>query len=56
MDDKRYPRTILATACIPWTESYKFNESIFRAHVRSLIERGINNIYIFGTAGGLCCC
>ncbi len=51
MSEKRYPRTILATACIPWTDSYEFDEAIFRRQVRGLIQRGIKHIYLFGTAG-----
>ena len=51
MSEKRYPRTILATACIPWTESYELDEKCFRDEVRGLIGRGIHNIYVFGTAG-----
>ncbi|HHW31570.1 MAG TPA: dihydrodipicolinate synthase family protein [Clostridiaceae bacterium] len=51
MNEKRYPKTILATACIPWTESYEFDEDIFRKEVQGLIKRGIKNIYLFGTAG-----
>lgn len=51
MEEKRYPRTILATACIPWTESYEFEEKIFRDQIKDLIARGISSIYLFGTAG-----
>ncbi len=51
MSQKRYPRTILATACIPWTETYELDERIFRNEIRGLIARGIHNIYLFGTAG-----
>lgn len=48
---KRYPRTILATACIPWDESYQFREDIFRQQIKDLVKRGIRHIYLFGTAG-----
>ena len=51
MSEKRYPSTILATACIPWTESYELDERIFRNEIRGLVKRGIHNIYLFGTAG-----
>ncbi len=51
MSEKRYPRTILATACVPWTESYELEERIFRNEIRGLIGRGIRDIYLFGTAG-----
>jgi dihydrodipicolinate synthase/N-acetylneuraminate lyase len=48
---KRYPRTILGTACIPWNGDYTFDESSFRKLVKRLIENGLTHIYIFGTAG-----
>jgi len=51
MSNKRYPRTILATVCIPWTESYQLDERILRDEIRNLIKRDIHNIYLFGTAG-----
>lgn len=51
MGEKRYPKTILATECIPWTENYELDEDIFRKEIQGLIERGIKNIYLFGTAG-----
>jgi dihydrodipicolinate synthase/N-acetylneuraminate lyase len=51
MSEKRYPQTILATACIPWTEAYEFDEKIFRDQIKDLIKRKIRNIYLFGTAG-----
>jgi dihydrodipicolinate synthase/N-acetylneuraminate lyase len=51
MYEKRYPRTILATACIPWTEGFEIDEMLFRAEIRGLLHRGIRHIYLFGTAG-----
>lgn len=48
---KRYPATIIATACIPWDEQYQFDEPRFRRQVRRLIENGMTHIYLFGTAG-----
>lgn len=51
MKNKRYPKTILATACVPWTPSFDFDETIFRKELKGLIKRGIHNIYLFGTAG-----
>lgn len=51
MSEKRYPRTILATACIPWTESCELDERIFRNEIQGLIKRGVHSIYLFGTAG-----
>lgn len=48
---KRYPRRILATACVPWTEDFQFDEAMFRKEVRMLCEKGMEAIYLFGTAG-----
>lgn len=49
--EKRYPRTIMATACIPWDEKLGFVEELFRREVRMLVGSGIKSIYLFGTAG-----
>lgn len=48
---KRYPRGIMATACIPWTEDYCFDEQMFRQEVDLLCDNGLKNIYLYGTAG-----
>jgi len=48
---KRYPSTVLATACIPWDEHGRFDEPVFRRQVRALLARGVNHVYLFGTAG-----
>jgi len=48
---KRYPRGIMATACIPWTADYRFDEGIFRREAAMLCEQGMNSVYLFGTAG-----
>ncbi len=48
---KRYPSIILATACIPWNEHYEFDEVAFRSQIKAFLERGVNHIYLFGTAG-----
>lgn len=48
---KRYDRTILATACIPWNENFHFDESNFKKEVNHMIDNGISHIYLFGTAG-----
>src|SRR5947208_14798485 len=47
---KRYPRCILATCCVPWDESYRFAEAIFRRGVRHALA-GTPHLYVFGTAG-----
>lgn len=48
---KRYPACILATCCVPWSETFDFEEEIFRRSVRHLVDAGLHDIYIFGTAG-----
>ncbi len=49
--DKRYPRTILATACVPWTDAFELDEARFVAGVQKLLDQDIRHIYLFGTAG-----
>ena len=49
--EKRYPRTVMATACVPWDASWRFDESMFRKGVRLLLDNRIRSIYLFGTAG-----
>lgn len=48
---KRYPREIMATACIPWTEDFQFDEKLFRKQVSMLCDQKIKSVYLFGTAG-----
>jgi dihydrodipicolinate synthase/N-acetylneuraminate lyase len=50
-ESSRYPRTILATCCIPWIDDHSFDEQIFRESIRRLVTGGIPDLYIFGTAG-----
>jgi len=49
--EKLYPRTIMATACIPWDEGLSFDEPLFRKQVEFLTSGGVRCIYLFGTAG-----
>lgn len=42
---------ILATALIPWTRDFEFDEAAFRRQVGELASVLTRNIYIFGTAG-----
>ena len=46
----RYPRGILASCCIPWSEHFEFMEYIFRVQLRLILEQ-TNLVYIMGTAG-----
>lgn len=47
----RYRPCQLATVCVPWSEAGEFLEPVFRRQVRLLREAGLENLYIFGTAG-----
>lgn len=47
----RYPRTILASAVVPWNSDGEFNEEIFRREIEVFSSHDLNHIYIFGTAG-----
>jgi dihydrodipicolinate synthase/N-acetylneuraminate lyase len=47
----RYPRTIMATCCVPWTAAYELNEPVFRRTIRHLVDNGLRDLYVFGTAG-----
>lgn len=42
---------ILAGCCVPWTESFEVHEELFRRLIRSQLDRGHRNLYLFGTAG-----
>lgn len=48
---KRYPASIMGTCVVPWTESYAFDETKFRAQVRDLATNLTPHLYVFGTAG-----
>lgn len=48
---KRCSPCQLATVCVPWSEAGAFLEPVFRRQVRLLREAGLENLYIFGTAG-----
>lgn len=47
----RYPRTILATCCVPWHEDGQVDHEVFRSSVRTLLDQGLHDLYVFGTAG-----
>jgi hypothetical protein len=51
MSSKRFPPVILSTCLVPWTESYDFDEALFRAQVRQLRSELTEHLYLFGTAG-----
>lgn len=47
----RYPRGVLVSCEVPWSEADEFLEPIFRDQVRLFLNHGFQHIYIFGTAG-----
>jgi dihydrodipicolinate synthase/N-acetylneuraminate lyase len=47
----RYPRTVLGTVCLPWTEDGAFDEALFRRTIANLVRAGLPDLYVFGTAG-----
>lgn len=50
-DVARYPRTILATCCVPWNADDSLAEETFRNSIRWQLSNGFRNLYVFGTAG-----
>ena len=48
---KRYPQAIMMSCETPWDENDEFLEDVFRRQVRTILNKGFNHIYIFGTAG-----
>lgn len=47
----RYPQTILATCCVPWSDDGTVHEEIFRKSITTLLDQGFRDLYVFGTAG-----
>lgn len=45
------PVSILATAVVPWTDRFEFDEPVFRRQVHTIANVLTRHIYIFGTAG-----
>ena len=43
--------SILATAVVPWTDRFEFDEATFRRQVHTIARDLTRNIYVFGTAG-----
>ncbi len=48
---QRHPPCVLATCCVPWNEQRQFEEETFRHLVRRLVGAGLEDLYVFGTAG-----
>lgn len=48
---QRHPSCVLATCCVPWDDRLQFAEETFRRLVRRLAEAGLEDLYVFGTAG-----
>jgi dihydrodipicolinate synthase/N-acetylneuraminate lyase len=51
LNQTRYPSGILATAVVPWTEDWRFDEATFRREIALQLAAGYRDLYIFGTAG-----
>jgi dihydrodipicolinate synthase/N-acetylneuraminate lyase len=45
------PASILATAVVPWTDRFEFDEPVFRRQVHTIAKNLTRHLYIFGTAG-----
>ena len=45
------PAKILATAVVPWTDRYEFDEAVFCRQVQTIARDLTRHIYVFGTAG-----
>ena len=41
----------MATAVVPWTETFAFDDGLFRHEVATLLAARYTHLYIFGTAG-----
>ena len=50
-DPARFPRTVLATVCLPWRPDGSLDEPLFRQQVRHHAVAGLRHLYVFGTAG-----
>lgn len=47
----RFPRTVLGTVCLPWSEDGSLDEALFRRTITNLVQGGLPDLYVFGTAG-----
>jgi dihydrodipicolinate synthase/N-acetylneuraminate lyase len=50
-DACRFPQVVLATCCVPWGADEELDEQVFREGVELLLRRGLEHLYVFGTAG-----
>ncbi len=51
MSDTPSPAAILATAVVPWTAGFEFDEDCFCRQVHTLARGLTRHLYVFGTAG-----
>ncbi len=51
MNAPSLPAAILATAVVPWTAGYEFDEDRFCRQVHTLARNLTRHLYVFGTAG-----
>lgn len=47
----RFPQIMLGAAMLPWRKDSTLDESVFRQHIRNIIQAGFEHIYLMGTAG-----
>jgi dihydrodipicolinate synthase/N-acetylneuraminate lyase len=47
----RFPQTMLCTFALPWDAQKRLMEDALRRQIRTVIAAGIEDVYIFGTAG-----
>ena len=47
----RFPRTVLGTVCLPWAGNGSLDEALFRRTITNLVNGGLPDLYVFGTAG-----
>ena len=44
--EPRYPRVVLASVCIPWSEHGQILEDVFREQVALHLKAGVKHIYV----------
>lgn len=51
MSSKRFPQTIMATVCLPWTKDFRLDEALLVKEIESIVANDVKTLYLFGTAG-----
>jgi dihydrodipicolinate synthase/N-acetylneuraminate lyase len=47
----RYPHTVLGTCCLPWRSDRTLDVPLFQRSIHGLVQAGLKDLYVFGTAG-----